>query len=217
MPSAGKSAVVCSPGGVASIGGKWLGPNDPAADASGASKELGGTSVRVEGVAVPVLYSDQRRVSFLCPAGQPGNSLHVEVQTPSGTAAAAGVMQYASPALLSLEGSDQGLIYDVATAELAAVPDVRSSGQPAHAGNRLVIRATGLGNGLRPEVKIAGIAAEVQSVKASMEAPGVWEIMVALPAGSGGDRVPVQMEIVTPDGRQLQSNTVSIAIDSTRR
>jgi uncharacterized protein (TIGR03437 family) len=218
IPAAGSRAVVCSPGGIASIDGRWLGPNDPAADASGASQELGGTSVRVEGVAVPVLYADQGRVSFLCPAGQPGDSLDIAVQTPSGTVVASGTMQYASPALLSLEGSDQGLIYDSATAELAAVQDVRSSGQPAEAGDRVIIRATGLGNGLRPEVKIGGIGAQVESVKASTEAAGVWDVEVVVPAGSGaGDRVPVQMEMVTPDGRQLQSNTVSVAIDSTRR
>jgi uncharacterized protein (TIGR03437 family) len=127
-------------------------------------------------------------------------------------------MQYASPALLSLEGSSQGLISHSGTAELAAVPDVRSAGQPAESGDALTIRATGLGSGLRPVVRIGGIAAEVQSVSASAEATGAWDIRVTVPVGSEhGDQAPVQLEMLTGDGQLLQSNSVGIAIGGERR
>jgi uncharacterized protein (TIGR03437 family) len=207
------AGLVCSAGALATVTGKWLGPTDPLADARGQSANLGGTVVRVNESVVPVLYAAQTQVSFLCPAGQPGDELRVVVETPSGSTELNTTLQYANPVILSREGSEQGLIYDSATAELAMVQDVSSYGRPAQPGDALTIRATGLGKGIPVFVTMGGSYVEVLSVSPSVDAAGVWEIQVTVPTNSElGDDVPVQLEIALPDGRLLKSKTVTIAV-----
>ncbi len=214
---AGKPAIEgplsCSPGAIASVSGKWLGPNNPVEDATGASQELGGTTVTVNDVRVPVVYAGSRRVAFVCPAGQPGETLRVLVETSAGSAAApSATMQSATPTVLATE-SGQGAVYHSDSGDLAAVQDVNTSGERALPGDLLTIRATGLADGLRPAVQIGGAEAEVQSVQPAAGAAGVWEVRVTVPAGAQrGDQVPVRLRVAGADGRQVESNQVTIAV-----
>jgi uncharacterized protein (TIGR03437 family) len=207
----------CSPGAIATITGKWLGPNDPVIDNSGSSLQIGGTSVRVNGALVPVLHAHKTRVSFVCPAGQPGDKLLILAETSSGsTELLHTIMRAANPVLLTADDSSQGLIFHSDTSQMAMVRDVRSAGQPAQPGDSLTIRATGFGNGNSSLVKIGGVYAEILSVGPSIDEAGIWEIRVTVPSALElGDTVPVQLEIPSPEG-QLVSNTVTIAVESVR-
>jgi uncharacterized protein (TIGR03437 family) len=119
--------------------------------------------------------------------------------------------------LLTEEDSRQGLIFQTGTAELATVRDVRGTGSPAQPGDSISIRSTGLGSGIPVFVKIGGSYANVTSINPVSGAAGVSEIHVTIPVGPAfGDAVPVQVEVASPDGRQLQSNTVTIAIEPAR-
>jgi len=54
---------VCSPGTIATLNGKWL-AEEERSDSSGASHELGGTRVRVNGLPAAVVFANRRRVDF---------------------------------------------------------------------------------------------------------------------------------------------------------
>jgi len=207
----------CSPGAIGTLSGKWLGPDSPAADASGSSTELEGTSVRVNGTAAPLLFAGKTRAAFLCPAGQPGEALQIVLETPAGAAQTLQTsMQAASPMLLSVEDGEQGMIFRAGTAELATVRDAKGAGKPAQPGDTLAIRATGLGNGNVVSVKIGGTSADVLSIAPGDQA-GLWEVLATIPSAPQlGDAVPVQLEVTSPDGKQLQSNSVAIAIEAAR-
>ena len=47
-----------------------------------------GRKVKINGQAVPVLYSSAAQVDFLCPALDPGTQLSLVVETPAGLAGA---------------------------------------------------------------------------------------------------------------------------------
>ena len=209
----------CSPSAVANLSGKWLGPDEPAADPSGNSTELGGTTVRVNGTLVPLLYAGKTQASFLCPAGAPGDALQIVLETPSGaTTAFNTTTQAATPFLLSAGSGKQGLIFVADTTELATVRDVRGAGQPAQPGDSLSIRATGLGENLPVSVKIGDAYAQVLSIAPVENAAGVWNIRVAVPAAPNfGDAIPVQLEMASSDGRPITSNSVMMAIEPVRQ
>ena len=213
------SQFACSPGAIATLTGKWLGPDSSAADPSGSSTELGGSKVWVNGASVPVLLADKSNLSFLCPDGRPGEALKVVLQTSSGDMASIeSTMRYVSPTLLiAEEGNAVGLVFHAGAAQLATVRDVKGLGQPAQPGDTIAIRATGLGKGIPVFVKVGGAYVNVLST-APTDQPGISQLLVRVPESSEvGDRVPVQIEVASPDGQTLRSNTVVIAIEPTRR
>jgi uncharacterized protein (TIGR03437 family) len=80
------------------------------------------------------------------------------------------------------------------------------------------LRATGLVGADRAAgailVKLGGVDAQVQSVVPAPDAAGVLLINVRIPAAAPtGDAVPVQIEVLSPTGRRLTSNTVTLAIE----
>ena len=216
---ANASQISCSPGSMATLSGQWLGPNEPAADFTGASTTLAGTSVRVNGNAVPVLFADKTHAAFLCPSGLPGDALQVALETPAGAAAAfSTTMAAAAPGLLSTSDSQQGLAFHSGTAQLATAQDARTLGAPAQPGDSLTLLATGLDASLPTFVSIGGVPAEVSAIVPSPNQAGVWSVQVKVPsAASTGDAVPVQLTVASPNGRQLSSNTVTIAVESARQ
>ena len=213
------SGFACSPGAIGTLTGKWLGPDEPVADASGSSTELASIRVRVNGAPVPVLYAGQTQISFVCPRGTAGDALQIAVDTAAGsTETLQTTMLAANPMLLSAGNGSQGQISLNGTTQLATVRDVRGAGLPAQPGDVLSIRATGLGDSLPVTVKIGGAPARVLSIVPAADAAGVWEIQAALPAAPDfGDKVPVQLEMATPDGSPLQSNIVTMAIEPVRQ
>ena len=207
--------LVCAPGSIATLTGKWLGPDQPIADLTGGSLELGGTTVRVNGSLVPVLTAGQRRVSFLCPESQPGDTLEIALQTPASSAAVVTTtMRALNPALSAIEESTQGAIFSSGTDKLAVVQNATLAGQPAQPGDVVTLHATGLRDGTPVSVKIGDVTVSTVSVSRVADQAGVWAIQVTVPsAPQFGSSVPVRIEVNSADGRQLHSNTVTMAIE----
>ena len=228
--AAGKGVPACSPGALASVEGRWLAiGNDSVADPSGASEELGGVRVTVNGKPASVVYASARRLDFVCPALEPGN-VAISVENASGAAGPVpAVMAAIAPALFTLDGSGagQGIVYLAGSSELAASRDDLALGEPAQPGDAIVLRATGIGSpsGPPPVVIVGGLPAQVASVGNVSGMAGVAEITVLVPAGvAEGDRVPVYIAARRVNGpvsvrgeRQnlrLRSNWVTIAVES---
>jgi hypothetical protein len=139
-PALNQPTSPCSPAAVVTLTGKWLGvPGSQFSDPTGASLNLGGTTVVVNGQAVPVLYSSADRVDFLCPALEVAAGTQLTVVTIS--------MVEATPRILSPRDSnqDQGLISFETMNDLVIGRNFRVPAHPAQPGDEIVIFATGLG------------------------------------------------------------------------
>ena len=131
-------------------------------------------------------------------------------------------MQTASPAILSLDGSgrNQGLIFLTRTNDMVVERTPRIHGQPAQPGDAIVIWSTGLGLAADASirtlsVKVGGIDTEVESVRPVPDHAGIYSIQTRVPAATVfGDAVPVQIQMTTPDGRQVSSNSVTMAVEA---
>ena len=226
IPILDSAAPSCSPNAIASLTGRWLAaPGTERADPSGNAFDLGGTEVTVNGQRVPVLAASATRVSFLCPALDPGTGLSIGVETQSAvTNAVAGTMSSASPVILSLDGSGQGqgVVTFAENSDLVMSRNYEVPAEPAQPGDEIVIWATGLGSG--PDVSagtltvtIGGVYAPAESVSAVDGNAGVLAVRVRVPAGAPiGDTVPVQLAIAMP-GNRASSNAVTVAIEPANR
>jgi len=216
--------VTCSPGAIASLAGKWLAESGTTlSDSSGKALDLGGTKVRINGQSIPVLFASPTRVSFLCPALAPGTQLSIAVENASALSEAlSATMQTASPAILSLDGSgrDQGLIFFAGGNDMVVERTPRIQGRPAQAGDQILIWGTGLGPALDAStgtlsVKLGEVNAEVLAVRAVPGYPGMYAVRVRVPEGlMSGDAAPVQLQVATPDGKQFNSNSVTLAVEA---
>jgi uncharacterized protein (TIGR03437 family) len=141
------SEVVCGPGAIASIQGRWFTDASTAPDPSGTSQELAGVRLFVNGRAVPIIRASATELNFLCPAGTSGSTLEVLVQTEHGTALPMQTtLQAAAPGIFSVDGSGsgQGAAVSCELRRLAMVRTYRFDAQPATAGDHGVVYATGL-------------------------------------------------------------------------
>jgi uncharacterized protein (TIGR03437 family) len=215
---------VCSPGSVASLTGVWLASTSaPVSDPSGASQQLGGTRVNINGNYVPVLYASVQRVDFQCPNVDPGTVLSISAETSAGvTNSVQTTMQPLTPGLYSADGSGQGqgMVTFLGTSLLTTIRSYLTSGQPAEAGDAISILATGIGSGATQfqQVQIAGSYVSIDSVQPMPGMAGAYQINVTVPAGVPvGDAVPVVLLVTAPDGTLITSNTVTIAVEASRQ
>jgi uncharacterized protein (TIGR03437 family) len=187
--------------------------------------DLDGVQVRVNGQAVPVLYSSPTQVAILCPALDVDTLLSVAVETAGGlTAPLTAKMNEASPKILSVEssGQNQGPLSFVGTHDQVKQRDFSQSGHPAQPGDEILILATGLGEAGRSPaasllVKIGDAYATAESVQPVAGQAGLLAIQLRVPASTAfGRAVPVQLQVLTSDGRQVTSNVVAAAIEPVR-
>ncbi len=152
LPVLTAPAPSCSAGAIGTLTGKWLAaPGSQLSDPSGESFDLGGTSVAVNGKAVPVLRSSENRVDFVCPTPVAGNETQVSVEVASRFGSSEPVtmrMMEASPTILSMDESPQGqgLIRFYGTNDLVMDRNFRVPSHPAQPGDQISILATGLGS-----------------------------------------------------------------------
>jgi uncharacterized protein (TIGR03437 family) len=213
----------CSSGAVASLTGTWLAELGSAvADPSGNAMELGGTKVKVNGQYVPVLSVSPTEVDFVCPSLLPQTQLAVAVETASGVSAPLSMMmQSASPRIFALDasGPNQGVVSFVGTTELAMARNSQVSAHPAQPGDEILLWGTGFGSSSGAaygtvSVKIGGVDAQVDAVNAVPGHAGVYTVQVRVPVPTVfGDGVPVQLQAIGPDGKQFNSNSVTLAIE----
>ena len=216
------STAVCSPGSAGTLSGRWLAAaGQPATDPSGASMQLGGSQVNINGNYVPVLYASATRVDFLCPTGDPG-ALNISVETGSGnTDPVQATMTALAPGVFSLNGTGQGqgMVTLSGTSLLATSRAYNVVGQPAEPADSLAILVTGMGSpdSPPPMVTIGGVTVGADSVQAVPGFAGVYQVVVKVPAGvPTGDAVPVVLQMPAADGSTVTSNTVTIAIEPSR-
>lgn len=177
------SSAACSPLSIGKLTGTWL-ATEELSDPSGASLELGGTRVRVNGLLAPVLRTHPREIEFQCPSDIPGSSLSISVETESGTTTPLRTtMLAANPVILTSQRAEDGL---------------------------LLLRATGMtvSEATSGEVKLNGVAAPIQEATLSPGEAGVTTIEVKVPEDIASDRaVPVQLEVRSPSGKESVSNS----------
>jgi len=216
--------LMCSPGAIASLSGTGFAELDTAlADASGASLALGGTRVKINGQYVPVLSASEDRVTFVCPSLDPGTQLEAVVESNAGTNDPVNSsMQAASPMIFSLDGSgyNQGVISFADTNELAMARNFLVPAHPAQPGDQVLIWGSGFGS-LPTEaptakvlVKLGGVDAQVDSVRAVPGYAGVYTIQARVPEGiKFSDAVGLQVQVTTPSGKRFNSNQVTLAVE----
>lgn len=220
--------VVCSPGAIATLQGRWLSSRrEELAAPTGEALELGGVRVLLNrvlayGTPLPVLFASQTRVDFLCPDATGQDFLSLVLETPAGASAPRSIRSVAAnPALLTLPGAnkDHGFAMHAESRRIVTLRDARSLGEPARPGDLIVLRATGLGS-TPPEpgsisVLIGETEAEVVKVTRSEEEAGIYLVEIRLPASAAaGDEVPVQLRLLTPGEDRLTSNTVILPLES---
>jgi uncharacterized protein (TIGR03437 family) len=213
------AAAACSPGSVAVLPGHSLYQEAmPASDYSGASTELNGTRVLVNGSFVPVLYSSPETVSFLCPASLPaGSALRIAVQTNAGTSnTLTSAMADSTPGILTMDSPKGEKALALSEfGELSQIPTPDRDGFPILPGSDLVLLATGvpcdstsIGQVL---VKVEQQYVAIGSVRPAVQYAGVCALSIHTPDISG-DSVQVVLEAVGSDGRTKRSNVATIAV-----
>jgi uncharacterized protein (TIGR03437 family) len=216
----------CSPGAIGTLRGKWLAAADSRiSDASGASFDLAGTSVIVNGQAVPVLYSSSDQVDFLCPALGTGTQLSVAVSSRFGASQATAMgMVEATPTILSIGDSNgnQGLISFHGSNDLVMERNYRVPAHPAQPGDQIVILATGLGSAAEALsrtmlVKLGDVSVGVESVEAVPGHAGIYGIEMRVPAAMSFGAVPVQLQLMMPGADSLRSNSVTAVFEAVRQ
>jgi uncharacterized protein (TIGR03437 family) len=213
VPEVEAVAHECSPGAIGELVGSWLAASDSSS---------GGTKVTVNGVSVPVLSASVGAVRFLCPTLDPGASLAVAVETPSGVSSPSTIaMQSASPWIFSRSDSmqAQGAVSFAGTSELAMMRNPDVVAHPAQASDEIEIWGTGFGPASEGKpwtgsVEIGGVDAQVESVRPAPGRAGVYTIRVRVPAAVPvGEQVPIAVHVVGSDGKQYDSNHVAIAVE----
>ncbi|MGA3078233.1 MAG: hypothetical protein ABSG56_31710 [Bryobacteraceae bacterium] len=174
---------------------------------------LNGVSVVLAGHGARLLYVSPGQVDALLPFGAPTGLQELTLTNANGTSAPISLQVAAvAPALynFAFENADFSLV---------------SSYHPAHAGDVLVLYATGMGQTTPPlvtgqivpsanyvtapvTVTIGGVTANVfYSIAAPPYVAGLYQMAVTVPSGLASGSQPV---VATSGG--LQSNTVTIAI-----
>jgi len=220
--AASRSAqTACSPGAIASIEGKWLSLEPPAADPSGTSLQLGGASVVVDGTAVPILYSSATRVDFVCPAAPAGTPLQIVLQTAGQVApTAVTVEQEMGPGIFSVDGTGagQGLVLQNDNSSLAMIRNYRYAALPAQGGDELYVYATGITEASQLLVKIGGANAKVEAITPVSGKAGLFRIAVVTPENSGSVSAGAAVSIIgeLPGGGTVISNQVNIGMEGAK-
>jgi uncharacterized protein (TIGR03437 family) len=214
----------CSPGSVGTLAGRWLSAANPAAtDPTGGSLQLGGAQVNINGTYAPVLSASATRIDFVCPAADPGTVLNISVESATGTTnPVQTTMQPFALGVFSADGSGQGqgMVTLSGTPLLATARTYLNTGQPAEPGDSITILATGIGSigSLLPRIKIGDFSATADSVPVIAAMAGVYQIVAKVPTGvPPGDSWPLLVEMTMPDGSVVQSNTVTIAVETGRQ
>jgi uncharacterized protein (TIGR03437 family) len=206
----------CSPGAIASLEGRWLVEGPARSDSTGHSTELSGTVVRVNGIEVPVLSVSDSRVDFLCPAAVPGSILKIALQTLTGMAQPIQtVSRETTPGIFSLDGSGtgQGMIMHSGTSTMAMTPNYRYFSRAALPDEPVTIYATGITAAEEILVVAGGVEATPQSIVATPDLAGIYQVSVRLPSGSADGDMSISLKVKMSAGSVVTSNDVSISTE----
>jgi uncharacterized protein (TIGR03437 family) len=179
-----------------------------------AAFQSAGTSVKLGGLPVPMLYADANQINVQIPFGFSGAGT-LEVRTPNGIASFDVSIAPVAPAIFST-GSGQAVAQH-ADGSLVS-PDA-----PARSGEIVTLMVTGLGAvsgtveagstppsalpvGAEVRVRLAGNFTETVGASLGTQAPGVYEVQVRVPAGLSA---MAEIEVFATG---VRSNTAMLAI-----
>ena len=240
----GIAGKTCSPGGLVTIFGTGLTGQDPqSATSYPLPTILAGVQVKINGNAVPLVFASTSQVNFQCPLLPQGSPLEITVVTANSVLLPPiqSTMLDAAPDLFiwngtNTKGINQGVILIASTNELAMPTTAGTASRPAQPGESLIIYATGLGETQpvvplgtpapsRPliplknkiTVVIGGVEVDPERSVLAPRRVGLDQIDVLLPQGvPGGLAVPLYLQVTIPDGTVVRSNTVTLAIDTSK-
>jgi uncharacterized protein (TIGR03437 family) len=156
---------------------------------------LAGAAVSLGAEPVPTLLTSAAQINGQTPWDAPLNT-EAELIVQRGNAISLPqpvVVAAASPAIFTQDGSGAGagLIADAVTGL------INGAANPAHAGDTIVIHATGLGSpDQQVTLNVADLPAEVVSVQQSSVVPGAFEITALVPETiEPGDALPVRITV----------------------
>jgi uncharacterized protein (TIGR03437 family) len=219
-----------APGLIVAIFGQSLGPQTAAtfvapAPGQNIAATLGGTRVLFDGVAAPILYTQDGQVNAIAPfelAGKATSSLEIEY---NGVKSAGTALQVAdaAPGLFTADGSGKG-----PGAILNQDFSLNTSSNPAEAGSAVMLYGTGGGqtepastdgqiNPNSADVKltqevhvtIGGQAAQVLYSGAAPGLPGgIMQINAVIPDGTPSGNQPVVVQV----GSASTTQTVTVSV-----
>jgi uncharacterized protein (TIGR03437 family) len=194
----------CSPGSIASIEGRWL--NDG--------------RVWINGVAASILSASATELSILCPDSVPGSVLEMVVQTDRGISGPVRTTaRTAAPGIFSVDGSGdgQGSVLLEDRPSLAMVRNYRLAAQPAMAGDRVVVYATGIDRLTNISAKLGDRQMAPAAMGPVADRPGLFWVAIVIPDGVTRDnQSALLLTGDTTEGTRLSTNQVSIAVESIR-
>jgi len=98
---------------------------------------------------------------------------------------------------------------------LAMVRNYDHAAEPAQAGDRLEIYATGIDHAARIRVKIGALEIEPDSVDAVPGLPGLYKVAFTVPQGlPPGNSTSLSLAVDSPGGVTTDTNQVGLAIES---
>jgi uncharacterized protein (TIGR03437 family) len=200
-------------------------------------KKLGDVEVKINGNAVPLLFASSTQVNFQCPVLAAGTNLSVVVQSSLGASEAVStLMRHAGPGIFTLasNGKGQGAVFVVGEPNWAMIRNPAVPSRPGELDEFVTLYATGIGpvdgatvDGQPPpagtllsatsevQVLVGGQPAEVQFAGLAPGFVGVFQVNARIPLGlASGDEVPVLVRVKQPTGAFVQSNQVTIGLDS---
>jgi uncharacterized protein (TIGR03437 family) len=212
--------VVCSPGAIATVTGRWLIGGSEASDPSGSSRELAGTRVWANGIAIPILSASATELDLLCPDSVPGSELKFVIQTDHGVA---GPLQTtarsAAPGIFSLDGLGVGQagasVEDTNT--WAMVRNYRHPGTPAISGDQMVFFATGIDRLTNILVQIGEFQVTPVAVSAVAGRAGLYQVVFKVPAVMRTGSASLSLSGTSPEGVYLSTNVLSVALEGNLR
>jgi uncharacterized protein (TIGR03437 family) len=192
--------------------------------------QLGGLSVRVNGIYAPLFYVGANvafQINFLMPPEIPSGIAFVEVF--NGTALVTSEylnVSFIAPAIFTLNANGQGQAAALnQDNSLNGDPALYRNARPERRGRYLSLYGTGQGATLRifpsetsslplfitpvlPEVTVGGIPATVSFSGLAPGLPGVWQINVLIPPESPvGNAVPLTVNLA---GRSISPITIAV-------
>ncbi|MBI1787812.1 MAG: hypothetical protein HYR60_09715 [Acidobacteria bacterium] len=236
--AASQAQTACSPGAVVTLLGTGLSAGQPQqATALQAPLVMDGVQVQINGEPAPVLATSSTRVNSQCPVVDRGTALQIVVRNATGISNALdSTSDYAAPGIFTLDssGTGQGMIALADTGELAMLSSALVASRPAQPGDSVMILSTGLGaldtavpaGAAAPFDVLVRVQSAVQVYFADQPGEitfaglvpgmiGMYQVVAVIPPDAqAGDDIQVRLEITAPDGRPLESNRVTMAIEA---
>jgi trimeric autotransporter adhesin len=212
--------LVCSPGAIATITGRWLTTGAVSSDPSGSSSELSGTKVFVNGVTTPILSASATELNLLCPDFVTGSELQFVLQTDHGTAGPLKTtVRSAAPGIFSLDGLGSGQAWASVenSGAWATVRNRTHPGTPATTGDRMLFYATGIDRLTDISVQIGDSLLKPVSVTAVAGHAGMHQVVLNVPDVLSNEDVSLLLSGTNPEGVYLSSNVLSVALEGNLR